>query len=272
VTDAPIPLLSARGVVKRFGTVTALDGVDLDIYENDVLGIVGDNGAGKSTFLSLLTGYQHPDAGELSYRGRRVRARSPAATRRQLGIEMVYQDLAVAPDLTVWENLYLGEELRQFGVLLRRRMMRGRAQETLVRMNTKIGADWLVSELSGGERQLVAIARGLLFERDIILLDEPTAAVSVAKAEDVLQTIRDLHRRGRTVVLISHRLEDVLAVCTRIAVFVRGQVVDVVDNDGLSMTDLLALTFPQADRGASHDGGTSMMADSTNGTSGERKR
>ena len=259
-------------MVKRFGTVIALDGVDLDIYENDVLGIVGDNGAGKSTFLSLLTGYQHPDAGELSYRGRRVHASSPASTRRQLGIEMVYQDLAVAPDLTVWENLYLGEELRSHGILLRRRVMRDRAQETLERMNTKIGADWLVSELSGGERQLVAIARGLLFDREIILLDEPTAAVSVAKAEDVLQTIRDLHRRGRTVVLISHRLEDVLAVCTRIAVFVRGQVVDVVDNEGLSMTDLLALTFPQAGRGPRREGGTSMVPGSSAGAAEEVQR
>jgi ABC-type sugar transport system ATPase subunit len=254
------PLLSARGVVKRFGTVVALDGVDLDIYENDVLGIVGDNGAGKSTFLSMLTGYQQPDEGELSYRGRRVRTSSPAATRRQLGIEMVYQDLAVAPDLTVWQNLYLGEELRRFGLLSRRRTMRERARETLSRMNTKIDADWLVGELSGGERQLVAIARGLLFDREIILLDEPTAAVSAAKAEDVLQTIQDLHRRGRTVVLISHRLEDVLAVCTRIAVFVRGQVVDVVENEGLPMTQLIALTFPHAGERGRGERGTSMVS------------
>jgi ABC-type sugar transport system ATPase subunit len=272
LADARTPLLSARGVVKRFGTVTALDGVDLDIYENDVLGIVGDNGAGKSTFLSLLTGYQHPDEGELAYRGRRVKARSPASTRRQLGIEMVYQDLAVAPDLTVWENLYLGEELRRFGLLLERRRMRRRAQETLVRMHTKIGADWLVSDLSGGERQLVAIGRGLLFERDIILLDEPTAAVSAAKAEDVLQTIRDLHGRGRTVVLISHRLEDVLAVCTRIAVFVRGRVADVVDNDGLTMPELLALTFPQVEGRSRGDAGTSMVPGSATTASGEAGR
>jgi ABC-type sugar transport system ATPase subunit len=240
-TDAP--LLAAHGILKRFGNVTALRGVDLEIRENDVLGIVGDNGAGKSTFLALLTGYHHPDAGELRYRGRPVRPSSPAQTRRRLGIEMVYQDLAVAPDLTVWENMFLGEELKRLGAVLNRGAMRKRAAEVLAEMNTKINPSWLVSELSGGERQLVAIARGLLFDRDIILLDEPTAAVSVAKATDVLQTIRDLHGRGKTVVLISHRLEDVLAVCTRVAVFVGGRVEHDVAADGLAMGDLIHMMF-----------------------------
>jgi ABC-type sugar transport system ATPase subunit len=151
----PTPLLSATGIVKRFGTVIALDGVNLNVYENDVLGIVGDNGAGKSTFLSILTGYEHPDAGELSYRGERVRVSSPGRTRRQLGIEMVYQDLAMAPDLTVWENLFLGEEQRKFGIVRDRRAMRRRAGEVLAHMKTKIDPDWLVGETSGGERQLV---------------------------------------------------------------------------------------------------------------------
>ncbi|MGH9069522.1 MAG: ATP-binding cassette domain-containing protein [Acidimicrobiales bacterium] len=240
-------MLSARGLVKRFGTVTALDGVDLDIGQNDVLGIVGDNGAGKSTFLSLLTGYHHPDSGEFRYRGQPVRITSPARTRRALGIEMVYQDLAMAPDLTVWQNLFLGEELRRLGILSDRRAMRSRAREVLAQMNTKIQPDWQLSHLSGGERQLVAVARGLLFDRDIILLDEPTAAISVAKVDDVLETIRGLHQRGKTVVLITHRLEDVLAVCTRVAVFVTGRVSEVVDNDGLTISDLIHLMFAGAE-------------------------
>lgn len=236
------PLLSARHLVKRFGAVTAIDDVSLDVYAGDVLGVVGDNGAGKSTFLSLLSGYHQPDVGSFRYQGRPVRITSPAQTRRALGIEMVYQDLAMAPDLTVWQNLFLGEESRRLGVL-RRAEMRRRARDVLTRMKTKIQPDWLVSDLSGGERQLVAVARGLLFDRDIILLDEPTAAVSAAKSEDVLDTIRDLHRRGKTVILISHRLEDVLAVATRIAVFVTGRLAHLVDNDGIEVADLVHLMF-----------------------------
>lgn len=238
-----IPVLSVRRIVKHFGAVTAIDDVTLDIYQNEVLGIVGDNGAGKSTFLSLLSGYYHPDSGEFYYRGRRVRITSPARSRRELGIEMVYQDLAMSPDLTVWQNLYLGEERRRWRVLLDRSGMRAQARDVLQRMNTKIAPDDLVSELSGGERQVVAVARGVLFDRDIILLDEPTAAVSAAKAHDVLDTIRSLHAHGKTVILISHRLEDVLAVCTRIAVFVTGRLAHLVDNDGLAVEDLIHLMF-----------------------------
>jgi ABC-type sugar transport system ATPase subunit len=238
-----VPVLSVRGLVKRFGAVTAIDDVTLDIYDNEVLGIVGDNGAGKSTFLSLLSGYNHPDSGDFYYRGRRVRITSPARSRRELGIEMVYQDLAMAQDLTVWQNLFLGEERRRGRLLLDRAGMRAQARDVLERMRTKIKPDDTVSDLSGGERQVVAVARGLLFNRDIVLLDEPTAAISVTKADDVLATIRELHAHGKTVVLISHRLEDVLAVCTRIAVFVTGRLAHVVENDGLTVEDLIHLMF-----------------------------
>lgn len=240
--DQP-PVLSVRRLVKRFGAVTAIDDVTLDIYPGEVLGIVGDNGAGKSTFLSLLSGYHHPDSGEFRYRGRPVRITSPAQSRRDLGIEMVYQDLAMSPDLTVWQNLFLGEERKRWRLFLDRGGMRSQAREVLENMRTKIRPDDLASDLSGGERQLVAVARGLLFNRDIILLDEPTAAVSIAKANDVLDTIRDLHAHGKTVILISHRLEDVLAVCTRIAVFMTGRLEHVVPNEGLTVADLIHLMF-----------------------------
>jgi ABC-type sugar transport system ATPase subunit len=239
----PAPVLSVRRLFKRFGAVTALDDVTLDVYQNEVLGIVGDNGAGKSTFLSMLSGYHHPDSGEFYYRGKPVHITSPARSRRELGIEMVYQDLAMAEDLTVWQNLFLGEERRRWRLLLDRAGMRAEARQTLERMQTKIKPDDLVRELSGGERQLVAVARGVLFDRDIILLDEPTAAISVAKADDVLNTIRDLHGHGKTVILISHRIEDVLAVCSRIAVFVTGRLEHVLDNDDLTVEDLIHLMF-----------------------------
>jgi len=237
------PVLSVRHLVKRFGAVTAIDDVSLDVRSGEVLGIVGDNGAGKSTFLSLLSGYNHPDAGEFRYHGRPVRISSPAQTRRELGIEMVYQDLAMSPDLSVWQNLFLGEERRRWMFFLDRRGMRSRAREVLREMNTKIEAGAPVSDLSGGERQLVAVARGLLFDRDIIMLDEPTAAISVAKADDVLHTIRSLRERGKTVILISHRLEDVLAVADRVAVFAAGKIVSVAENEGLTVEKLLRLMF-----------------------------
>jgi simple sugar transport system ATP-binding protein len=138
--------------------------------------------------------------------------------------------------------LFLGAELGRYG-MLRRPLMRRRARDVLARMKTKIEPDWPVSELSGGERQLVAVARGLLFDRDIILLDEPTANVSAAKSDDVLDTILDLHARGKTVVLISHRLEDVLAVCTRIAIFVNGRLEHVLGNTDIKVADLVHLMF-----------------------------
>lgn len=237
------PVLSVRHLTKRFGAVTAIDDVSLDIQQNEVLAIVGDNGAGKSTFLSMLSGYLHPDGGGFLYRGRPVRISSPAKSRSELGIEMVYQDLAMCPDLTVWQNLFLGEERRQGRLFLNRAAMRARAAETLQAMQTTIKPDDIVGDLSGGQRQLVAVARGILFDRDIILLDEPTAAVSVAKANDVLDTIRSLHANGKTVILVSHRLEDVLAVCTRIAVFATGRLAHVVDNHELAVEDLIHLMF-----------------------------
>lgn len=247
---AGTPVLSVRHLTKRFGPVTALDDVSLDVFANDVLGIVGDNGAGKSTFLSLLSGYYRPDAGGLAVRGSPAQISSPARTRRTLGIEMVYQDLAMAPDLTVWQNLFLGEERRRGGLFLDIAGMRARAVEVLEQMGTKIQPDWLLGELSGGERQLVAVARGLLFDRDILLLDEPTAAVSAAKADDVLDTIRALHDRGKTVILISHRLEDILAVCTRVAVFVTGKLRYLVKREDLDLGSLLRMMFGErAERG-----------------------
>jgi ABC-type sugar transport system ATPase subunit len=237
------PVLSVHHLVKRFGAVTAIADVSLGIRGGEVLGIVGDNGAGKSTFLSLLSGYNHPDSGEFRYRGHPVRIASPAQTRREFGIEMVYQDLAMSPDLTVWQNLFLGEERRRWRFLLDRREMRSLAGRVLRDMKTKIQPDQVVSDLSGGERQLVAVARGLLFDRDIILLDEPTAAISAAKADDVLDMIRELRGNGKTVILISHRLEDVLAVCDRVAVFAAGRIANVVANEGLAVEDLIHLMF-----------------------------
>ena len=157
------PLLSVEHLVKNFGPVRAVDGVSLDFYEGEVLGLVGDNGAGKSTLLSLLTGYNHADSGVFRYRGKLVTHTSPSTSRKSLKIEMIYQHLDLAPDLTAWQNLFLAEEKRRFKVLLDKRSMRHRAAQVLEELASKIRPDDLVGALSGGEQQVVAIARALLF-------------------------------------------------------------------------------------------------------------
>jgi ABC-type sugar transport system ATPase subunit len=255
--DHRLPLLSVQGVSKHFGPVTAVDKVHLDIYPQEVVGLIGDNGAGKSTFLSLLTGYNRADEGTFLYKGSPVSITSPRESRNKLRIEMIYQQLQLARDLTVWENLFLGEELRLWGVALDRRAMRKRAGEVLERLHSKVRPNDLLGTLSGGEQQVVAIGRAILFERDIILMDEPTAAISAAKVEDLLQLVRDLKALGKTVILVSHRLEDILAVADRVAVLVLGRLHCVVPNKGLSVASLVHLMFGG---GAEVAGGMDLLA------------
>jgi ABC-type sugar transport system ATPase subunit len=243
VSEAAQPLLSARSLVKTFGPVRAVDGVSLDVYPREVVGIIGDNGAGKSTFLSLLTGFHHPDSGQILYRGQQVVVGSPRVARHALKIEMIYQRLELAPDLTVWENLFLGEELHRFGVFSDRGGMRRRAAEVLKELNLKISSDDLLGELSGGEQQAVAIGRALLFDRQIIIMDEPTAAISVQKVQDVLDLIGRLREGGKSVLMVSHRLEDLLAVSDRIAVFYHGTIRCILPNRDLSVGDLVHAMF-----------------------------
>lgn len=238
-----LPLLSVRGLSKHFGAVRAVDDVSLDIYPREIVGLIGDNGAGKSTFLSLLTGFYHADEGDFLYKGERVTITSPRMSRHQLGMEMIYQNLRLAPDLTVWENLFLGEESRLLGFISDRRAMRNRAAEVLRRLNTKVRPNDLVANLSGGEQQLVAIGRALLFQREIILMDEPTAAISVAKVEDVLRLVNQLKQLDKTVLIVSHRLEDILAVADRIVVFYQGKARHVVANEQLTISDLVHMMF-----------------------------
>jgi ABC-type sugar transport system ATPase subunit len=236
-------LLSVHDLVKTFGPVRAVDGVSLDIYPREVVGIIGDNGAGKSTFLALLAGFYQADSGRFLYRGKPVNITSPRTSRHRLRIEMIYQNLELAPDLMVWENLFLGEEPRILGVFADRRRMVKRSSEVLRELNTKIKPDEIVGELSGGEKQSVAIGRALLFDRDIVIMDEPTAAISVQKVEDVLKLIEELKSFGKTVLLVSHRLEDVLQVSDRIVVFFHGKIRNVLENKNLEVSDLIHEMF-----------------------------
>lgn len=237
------PLLSVQDLVKTFGAVRAVDGVTLDLYEQEVVGVIGDNGAGKSTFLSLLAGFHQPDAGACFYRGKPVAVTSPRTARNHMGIEMIYQNLELAPDLTVWENLFLGEELTTLGFLSDRRRMSMRAADVLRRLKTKVRPDEIVGNLSGGEKQVVAIGRALLFDRDVVIMDEPTAAISIRKVDDVLDLIRRLKSVGKTVILVSHRLEDIIAVCDRVVVFRHGKIRTVLQAQGLEVNDLIHQMF-----------------------------
>lgn len=237
------PILAVRDLVKSFGPVRAVDGVSLDIFPREVVGIIGDNGAGKSTFLSLLTGFNQPDSGHLLFRGRPVSVPSPRIARSALKIEMIYQRLELAPDLTVWENLFLGAEIRRYGLFTARTEMQARAERLLRELNTRIQANDVVGELSGGEQQAVAIGRALLFEREIIIMDEPTAAISVQKVGDVLALIRRLRAAGKTVLLVSHRLEDLLTVCDRIVVFYQGRIRTILPNRDIGISDLIHAMF-----------------------------
>lgn len=215
------PVLSIRGISKRFGAVQALTDVDLDIYPGEVVAIIGDNGAGKSTLVKVLSGVHTPDAGEITYEGKRVSISSPSAS-QALGIATVYQDLALCDNLDVVGNLFLGREIG--GRTLDEEGMEKRSWGLLRQLSAKMpSVRTAVASLSGGQRQTVAIARSLIGEPRVVILDEPTAALGVAQTAEVLNLIEQLRRRGHGVVLISHDMANVQAVADRIAVLRLGR-------------------------------------------------
>jgi ABC-type sugar transport system ATPase subunit len=221
-------VLSARGLAKRYGTITAVDGVDIDIDAGEIVALVGDNGAGKSTLIKMLSGAVVPDAGEIAVSGETVRLRSPLDA-RSAGIETIYQDLALLPNLDVATNLYLGREetlRRPFGSLgfLARRRMRRDAQVHLEQLHIRLPRTWgtPVSALSGGQRQSVAIARAMVWASRLVIMDEPTAALGVAQSRAVLDLVRRVRDRGTSVVIISHILPHVLELADRIVVMRHG--------------------------------------------------
>ena len=236
------PLLELRGVVKRFGGVTALRGVDFHVDHGEVVGLVGDNGAGKSTLAKIMVGYHQPDEGEIYYEGRRVVIESPLHARR-LGIEIVYQDMALVPYMSVWRNLFLSRErYRRLGPLklLDKRGMRELARKLMAEIGVaRRDPDAPVGVLSGGERQSIAIARAVFFNARMVILDEPTSALSVKETERVLELIRDLSRRGIAAVLISHNIYHVYSVAHRIVVLDRGVKVLDVPKDHVTPEDII---------------------------------
>ena len=221
------PLVEMRNIKKSFAAVRALRGVDLVLHHNEVLGLVGDNAAGKSTLMKVLSGAYLPDEGEIFIEDKKAHISDPLHA-RQLGIEMVYQDLALVNHLDVAANVFLGREvmsttLGRIGVMNRRHM----EQETrrlLDRLKIDISSVRLgVERLSGGQRQTVAIARATAFNAKVIIMDEPTAALSVAAIDKMLDLVRELKAQGRSIIIISHRLEDVYQVSDRLIVLRHGR-------------------------------------------------
>ncbi len=217
-------LLELQGVAKHFGAIEALKGVDLTIEPGDVVGLMGDNGAGKSTRVTLIAGNFPPSEGEIRINGTPKHFHKPVDARAE-GIEVVYQDLALCNNLTAAENVFLGRERkRAFGPfkIIDYGAMYARAAELFGELKSETRPRDLVKQMSGGQRQAVAIARTRLTDSRLVLMDEPTAAISVRQVAEVLELIRRLKHQGIAVILISHRMPDVFAVCDRIAVLRRG--------------------------------------------------
>lgn len=236
------PVLAIRGLAKRYGAVQALSGVDLDIRAGEVVAICGDNGAGKSTLIKLVSGADTPTDGEIRLRGEAVRFASPQDALAR-GVATIYQDLALAPRLSIYQNVFMGAELtRGVGPLrvLDKKAMIEQASRYMAQLGSAVtDARRPVASLSGGQRQSVAIGRALRWNADIVVMDEPTAALGVKETAQVLDLIRALNRTGKTVVLISHNMTDVIAVAHRVAILKQGRkVIDRpvagLDADGLS--------------------------------------
>jgi simple sugar transport system ATP-binding protein len=222
-TDARPPLIELSGITKSFGNVEALSGVDLQIGDAESVGIIGDNGAGKSTLVKVLSGVYPPSGGKMRFRGQEVQFNSPLDARRN-GIEVIYQDLALCEDLDVAQNIFLGRELKKkFGPfrLLDKQAMTRAAAEDIANMGLDFDVEREVGMLSGGERQMVAVARALQFAPSALLMDEPTAALSAEKIRRLWELISGLKTRGVSILLVSHRFTDILSICDRIVV-VRG--------------------------------------------------
>ena len=222
-TSAPAYRVEMRGIRKSFGALEVLKGVDLRVAPGEVIGLVGDNGAGKSTLMKMLAGAVVPDSGHILIDGEELTGTGPRAA-RQHGIEMVYQDLALCNDLDVASNLFLGREL--YHPVTRRldhdRMHR-EAAEDLAKLHIRItNTRQTVGNMSGGQRQAIAIARAVTFDPKVLVLDEPTAALAAREVEMTLQLIRDVSKRGVSVVLITHRLQDLFEVADRFVVLYEG--------------------------------------------------
>ncbi|MQW00620.1 ATP-binding cassette domain-containing protein [Sinorhizobium medicae] len=241
------PLLTARGLVKRYGRVTALDRADFDLYPGEILAVIGDNGAGKSSMIKAISGAMTPDQGEIRLEGKRVHFRSPMEARKA-GIETVYQNLALSPALSIADNMFLGREIRKPGIMgkwfrsLDRAAMEKQAREKLTELGlmTIQNINQAVETLSGGQRQGVAVARAAAFGSKVVIMDEPTAALGVKESRRVLELILDVRGRGLPIVLISHNMPHVFEVADRIHIHRLGRRLCIINPKDYTMSDAVA--------------------------------
>lgn len=241
------PVLMARGLNKRYGKVTALDNCDFDLMPGEILAVIGDNGAGKSSLIKALSGAIQPDTGDIFLEGRKVSFASPIAA-RLAGVETVYQTLAMSPALSIADNMFMGRELRKPGIMgtvfrqLDRAAMERIAREKLNELGlmTIQNINQAVETLSGGQRQGVAVARAAAFGSKVIILDEPTAALGVKESRRVLDLIQDVRARGIPIILISHNMPHVFEVADRIHVHRLGRRLCVIDPKDYTMSDAVA--------------------------------
>ncbi|WEK05369.1 MAG: ATP-binding cassette domain-containing protein [Candidatus Devosia phytovorans] len=241
------PVLKARNLSKRYGRVTALDNCDFDLMPGEILAVIGDNGAGKSSLIKALSGALKPDAGDIFLDGQPVQFASPIAA-RNAGVETVYQTLAMSPALSIADNMFMGRELRKPGIMgqvfrqLDRHAMERIAREKLTDLGlmTIQNINQTVETLSGGQRQGVAVARAAAFGSKVIILDEPTAALGVKESRRVLDLIQDVRARGIPIVLISHNMPHVFEVADRIHVHRLGKRLCVIDPKDYTMSDAVA--------------------------------
>jgi D-xylose transport system ATP-binding protein len=235
------PILQVTGLNKSFGPVHVLHNIDFAVYPGEVTALVGDNGAGKSTLVKCIAGINSIDSGTITFEGRRVTLDDPRVA-SSLGIEFVYQDLALADNLDITQNMFLGREIRRFGFLKDGEMER-KARETLASLSVRTVSSvrQLVSSLSGGQRQTVAIAKAVLWNSKVVFLDEPTAALGVAQTRQVLDLVRRLADQGLGVVLISHNMNDVMEVADRVAALYLGRIAAEVRTKESSTTQIVEL-------------------------------
>ena len=242
------PVLQARGLVKRYGRVTALDHCDFELMPGEILAVIGDNGAGKSTLIKALSGAIIPDAGEIKLDGKPVAFQSPNDA-RGYGIETVYQTLAMSPALSIADNMFMGREIRMDGIMgkLFRKLDKKAMEEFSRQKLAELGLMTIqnihqpVETLSGGQRQGVAVARAAAFGSKVVIMDEPTAALGVKESRRVLELIRDVKARGLPIVLISHNMPHVFEVADRIHIHRLGRRIAVIRPSDYSMSDAVAI-------------------------------
>lgn len=238
------PIVRMENIVKRFGTITALNGVDFAVNQREVVGLLGDNGAGKSTLIKVLTGVYTPTSGQIFFEGKQVEIPSPREA-RALGIETCYQDLALVNQMSITRNFYLGRELsRQYGPikLLDMRGMNDHAREALKHIGIRIRSPQeKVGKLSGGERQSIAIGRARHFGAKLLILDEPTSALSVGETHKVLTYTQNARERGLSVIFITHNVGHVYQVADRFTIIRRGNLVGTYTRDEVNEDDIADL-------------------------------